>query len=475
MGNSDIAVVLIETTRAAGVSWEADGTILIGEATGIMRVPANGGTPELVIPAAEGEALASPHLLPDGDSVLFTVGNSTFAAGARWADAQIVAESLTSGVRTVLLPGSDARYVSTGHLVYALDDGLFGVAFDADSLTVLGGSVSLVQGVVRATASASANYGVSDDGTLFYLAGAAASGSSLAWVDRAGTVDVLDTIPPKAFSGPRLSPNGERVLVVADGDAWIYDLASGRESPVTTDGSVNNYADWTPSGTEIAYSSSRGSRGENVWIQPADGSGTARQLTDLDGGVHLESWAPDGGTFAAHQHVSGGTNLLMIPSDGADVEPETWLEREFSESGVVFSPDGRYVAYESDQMGQREIFIRPFPGPGGQETVSVGGGDEPAWAGNGELFYRRPSDYAMMVVEVSTEPTLIVDQPRELFRGGVYPGGSPRAKYSVTADGQRFLMSTDLVASPRREAGTNPKVVVVQNWVEELKARVPVN
>ena len=280
-------VVLTDTVRAEGVSWEADGTILFSDAAGIMRVPVNGGTPELVIPAAEGEALASPHLLPDGDSVLFTVGNSTTVPGTRWADAQIVAASLTSGVRTVLLPGSDARYVSTGHLVYALDNGLFGVAFDADSLTVLGGSVSLVQGVVRATAAASANYDVSDDGTLFYLTGNAGSGSSLVWVNRAGTVEVLDTIPPKAYVGPRLSPNGDRVLVVADSDLWIYDLASGRESPVTTDGSVNTYADWTPSGTEVAYSSSRGSRGENVWIQPADGSGTARQLTALEGGGPL--------------------------------------------------------------------------------------------------------------------------------------------------------------------------------------------
>ena len=233
-------VILSDVARPTAVSWAADGTILFGEAAGIMRVSANGGTPELVIPAAEGEALDSPQLLSDGDSVLFTVGASMGGVGSRWTDAQIVAESLTSGVRTVLLPGSDARYVSTGHLVYALDDGLFGVAFDADSLTAVGGSVSLVQSVARAGFAASANYAVSDDGTLFYLAGSATSGMSLVWVDRTGSVDVIETVPPNAYGAPRLSPNGERVLVVAAGDAWIYDLASGRESPVTTDGSLNN-------------------------------------------------------------------------------------------------------------------------------------------------------------------------------------------------------------------------------------------
>ena len=472
-------VVLGEVTTPPGASWEADGTILFGQPAGIMRVSATGGTPELVIPAAEGELLDAPQLLPDGDSVLFSVAAGARGLGNRWDNAQIVAQSLTSGERTVLVEGgSDARYVSTGHLVYALDDGLFAVAFNVDSLTVVGGPVSLVQGVVRATVAASANYAVSDNGTLFYLAGSGASNNPLVWVDRAGTVEVIETIPPNAYTTPRLSPDGARVLVVADGDAWIYDLASGRESRVTTDGQTGSYAGWTPSGAEVTYSSAGGSGGEmNIWIQPADGSGAARQLTALDGLVHFDNWAPDGRTFSAHHHVGAGSNQLIVPFDEADVEPETWLEREFADSNAVFSPDGRYVAHVSAQTGQREIYIRPFPGPGGQETVSVGGGDEPAWASNGELFYRRPSDYAMMVVEVSTDPTLIVGQPRELFRGTANPGGSPRARYAVTADGQRFLMRADLVVSGDTDAGggVGPKVIVVQNWVEELKARVPVN
>ena len=180
---------------------------------------------------AEGEGLDAPQLLPDGDSLLFTVGGGT---RGQWGDAQIVVESLTSGDRTVLLTGSDARYIPTGHLVYALDDGLFAVAFDADNLTVKGGSVSLVQGVVRAGRAASANYAVSDDGTLFYLAGSGGLNGPLVWLDRAGAVDVLDTVPPNTYGSTRLSPTGDRVLVVADGDAWIYDLASGRESRVTS-------------------------------------------------------------------------------------------------------------------------------------------------------------------------------------------------------------------------------------------------
>ena len=331
----------------------------------------------------------------------------------------------------------------------------------------------MVEGVVRADGPASANYAVSDEGTLFFLAGGHGSIQPLSWVHRAGRVEMIETIPANLYTTPRLSPDGERVLVVADGDVRIYDLASGRESRLTTDGATGNYADWTPSGAEVTYTSVRGSHGEDIWIQPADGSGAARQLTALDGAVHFDAWAPDGRTFSAHHHAGGAANQMIIPFGEADDEPETWLEQG---NNAVFSPDGRYLAYVSSPTGQREIYIRPFPGPGGQTPVSVGGGEEPAWAASGELFYRRPDDYAMMVVEVSTDPVLIVGPPNELFAGSDrVGGGGPRARYAVTADGQRFLMSTALLASGEAGAGSGrrPKVIVVQNWVEELKERVP--
>ena len=467
-------VVVCSTGRPLGAHWAPDDTIFFARPEGILRVPANGGTPELVIPAADGERLDAPQLLPDGDALLFSVITGGATGPSAWDNAQIVVVSLTSGERTVLLEGgSDARYVSSGHLVYALDDGLFAVAFDAASLRVTSGSVSMVEGVRRAGTASSANYAVSDDGTLFFLAGGAESHNRLSWVDRAGRAEVIETIPPNEYGTPRLSPDGERVLVVADGDIRIYDLASGRESRLTTDGATGFYADWTPSGAEVTYSSARGSD-EDVWIQPADGSGAARQLTALGGQVHFDAWAPDGRTFSAHDHsdVGAATKQLIVALDGKDAEPATWLEREYPNSNAVFSPDGRYVALVSRQTGQDEIYILPFPGPGGQTPVSVGGGVEPAWAPQGELFYRRSGDYAMMVVEVSTDPVLTVGPPAELFAGSSSPGGSPRARYAVTADGQRFLMSAALLASGEG-VGSTGRVIIVQNWVEELKERVP--
>ena len=153
-------------------------------------------------------------------------------------------------------------------------------------------------------------------------------------------------------------------------------------------------------------------------------------------------------------------------------KPETWIERSFATTNAVFSPDGRYVALVSRQTGQEEIYIYSFPGPGGQTPVSVGGGTEPAWTPSGEIFYRRPEDYMMMAVEVSTDPVLTVGPPRELFPGSSDPGGSPRARYAVTADGERFLMRSDLVASGEG-TGSRPRIVIVQNWFQELERLVP--
>ena len=471
-------VVITEGVLVSGSgTWTSDGMIYVATREGILRVPANGGTPELVVPAEEAEWVDVPQLLPDGETLIFSVAVAGRGVSSRWDDARIVAASLATGERTTILTGgSDARYLPTGHLVYALGTGLFAVGFDADSLTVGAGPVLMIDGVFRTGRgpAASANYAVSDDGTLFYVSGRGSSAGPLVWVERDGTAEVITTVPPNLYTTPRLSPDGDRVLVVAEGDAWIYDLASGRESRVTSDGLTGSYAGWAPSGNHVTYTSGRDTGTVNVWRQAADGSGAAERLTTLDGNVHFDSWAIDGRMFAAHHHLRDATNLLMVAFDDAPGEPEVWLDRPYAETDAVFSPDGRFVAYRSAQTGGNQIYIRPFPGPGGQTPVSVDGGVEPVWGRNGELFYRRETDYAMMAVEVSTAPSLSIGPPTMLFPGSPNPGGSPRPRYSVTADGRRFLMTADLLAFGEEGAGTAPHVNIVFNWLEELKARVPV-
>jgi serine/threonine-protein kinase len=401
----------------------------------------------------------------------------------RWDEAHIVVQSLSSGQRTVLVQGgSDARYIPTGHLVYALRDGVFGARFDLNRLSVIGGAMPLVQGVQRSAGvvAVASNYAISDTGTLVYLT-AIASRQSLVWVDRNGTTEPIRSIPAGPYEDPRLSPDGTRALLTRDGDIWIYDLASGRSSKVTQDGS-SQMGVWAPSGAQVAYSSAKAGNLE-AWVTSSDGSSQPRQLTKLGGQVHVDSWSPDGRVLTVHHHRPDATSpstaresraILTLAMDRADPEPEVFLEAKVTAEGANLSRDGHFVAYLSQESGQREIYIRPFPGPGGQVTVSVGGGQEPVWARNGELFYRSLNGQRMFAVPVTTTPALKVGTSVELFQGSYFvsPTGSPRAQYDVTTDAQRVLM-----LAPSANTNTprpRPRIVVVQNWFEELTRLLPV-
>ena len=466
-------VIVCAATMPLGASWGPDDMILFGQPTGIMRVSANGGTPELIIPSRGNEQLQGPQLLPDGRSVLFSVTTDT--GPNRWNLAQVVVQDLSSGQRTIVVNGgSDARYLPTGHIVYAVPDAVFGIAFDAKRLEVRGGPRPLVQGVQAAVGvnAVASNYGVSDDGTLVYISGAP-SQRTLAWKQRnSAAAEPITTIPAGPYEDPRLAADGSRVLVTRDGDIWTYDIASGRSSRVSRDG-VSQMGVWDPTGSQIAYSSAASGNLE-AWAAPSDGSGQPRQLTKLGGQVHVDSWSPDGRLVSIHHHTpQGPVNILMVPMGTDDQAPRTFLDGRRAAEGADFSRDMRYVAYLASETGQREIYIRPYPGPGGQVTVSVDGGREPMWAENGDLFYRSLDGEQMFAVPVTTTPSLKVGRPAPLFRGQYYvsPTGSPRPQYDITADGQRFLV----LAPTSTTTSTRSHIVVVQNWVEELKRLVPVN
>jgi serine/threonine-protein kinase len=233
---------------------------------------------------------------------------------------------------------------------------------------------------------------------------------------------------------------------------------------------------WDPTGSRVAYSSTRGSSENNVWVGPVDGSGAPELLVEGEGGLDVESWSADGRVLVAHQHTANtGENLVTIPLDGATPEVRPFLANEFNTSGTVFSPDGQYVAYTSNESGVEQVYVRPFPGAGGQVTASVGGGREPVWGRNGELFYRGLSGDRMMAVAVQVEPALRLSTPVELFRGEFLRDPSPVPQYDVTADGQRFLMLRSPVVAPSEGAVARPKIVLVEHFFEELKRLAPAN
>jgi serine/threonine-protein kinase len=461
-------VVLCQAATPYGASWGEDNTIVFGQPSGIMRVSGDGGTPELVVKAADGEEIYGPQLLPGGDKLLFSV--TTDRSPARWSHAQIVVQSLSSGKRTVVIQaGSDARYLPTGHIVYALEDAVLGVAFDVEQLATRGGAVPVLQGVRSAfgVAAVGSNYSVSDRGTLVYLTETRAP-RSFVWVDRKGLVEPIGTIPPGSYDDPRLSREGRQLLSTHDDDLWVYELPSGRGHRLTQDRS-SMMGVWDPTGSQVAYSSAKSGNLE-AWVVPSDGSGQARQLTRLGGQVHVDSWSPDGRLLAIHHHRgSAPTDVLVLPMDRPDAQPESFIKGEFSAEGADFSRDGRHAAYLSQESGQREIYVRPYPGPGRQQIVSVGGGREPAWSPNGEIFFRSLAGDRMFAAPASNSPDLRIGTPVTLFEGRYYvaPTGSPRRQYDVTPDGQRLIMLT-----PGNTA-SGPRAVVVENWFEELKRRVP--
>jgi len=475
IGGGAPVVVADFTETLFGLSWEADGTLLFAQDDGIYRVAATGGTPELIIPTETASAVYGPEFLPDGDTVLFS-----FAVTDDWDEAQIVAQSLSTGERTVLVEGgSDARYLPTGHLVYALEDGLFAVAFDAESLTVSGGAVPLVQGMMQAAGgygSASANYSVSDDGTLVYVAGSVAMATrTLAWVDRTAREESL-ALPPRAYNSVRISPDGTTLaLDVRDQefDIWTWNLARETLTRLTFGPAEDEQPVWSPDGRRIAFSSARegGSAGDtSLFWQMADGTGAVERLAEGSGQVFPTSVSPDATAILVYGGSTGGASgdddIAIFRLDGeAAVSP--LLETTFNEAYPEVSPDGRWLAYVSDESGREEIYVRPFPDiDAGRWQVSSGGGTQALWARSGqELFYRNGNE--LLAVPVDTEPGFTAGSPEVLFEGNyLLDQGGPN--YDVSPDDERFLM-----IKPVANASTAPKIIVVQNWFEELKRLAP--
>jgi len=463
--------VIADASNPLGLSWAADGTILFGQLDGIFSVSANGGIPELVIPNDDGTFFSSPEFLPDGDSVMFTaspVGDVS--------ETQTLVESLSTGERAVLVEGGgEAHYVSTGHLVYTIEDGLFAVLFDPDTLTVSGGAVPLVQGVMRAGTFGWANYSVSEDGRLVYVTGTAAvEERTLVWVDREGREETIDSLP-RYYNTPRISPDGTRLaLDVRDQelDIWVWDFARETLTRLTFDPGEDEFPLWSPDGQRIVFSSSRdggsGADSDLFW-KAADGSGSVEHLAEGNGQTFPTSFLPDEtGILVFGASVGEGENddIAIFRMDGEE-QTIPLLDTTFTERTPMLSPDGRWLAYSSNESGTDEVYVRPFPEiDAGRWQVSAGGGTQPLWARNGEELFYRNGD-AMVVVTVQADSSFSVGNPEILFEG-TYAMGDGEPSYDVSLDGERFLMIKQM-----EDGSATAQVIVVLNWLTELERLVP--
>jgi serine/threonine-protein kinase len=469
VGGSSTVVATVNI--GLGGSWPDQQSIVFSDRRGVMRVPANGGNPEVIIPAKEGERLYGPRLLPDG-SVLFALPRG---ADANQADGwPVVVQSVANGRRTVITQsGNEPRYVENGYITFVRNHRLFAVRFDLKQLALVGSEVPIqddVHAPVGVTAIG-ADYDISTSGTLIYRF-ATTQPRSIAWIDRSGKpAGEIPGVPAGQYEDPRLSPDGRRLLITRDNDIWIFDVETGRNSRLTRDHS-SRMGVWNPAGTEIAYSSVTDGNLE-AWIAPADGSGAPRQITRSGGIVHVDSWSPDGRIVSVHQHRGLQVSILMVDVQTPDRSPQPFIDvKAVQAEGADFARDGRHVVYLATDTGQREVYVRPFPEAGGASPVSVSGGREPRWAANGEIFYRSLDGTRMFSAKAATTPSLKISVPEERFKGEYYvaPTGSPRPQYDVTADGQRFVM---LVPTAASEDDRRTRIVVVQHWIDELRRRLP--
>ena len=409
-----------------------------------------------------------PQVLPGGEWVLFTVG--TLDSPEYYEDSRIDIVSLRTGERREILRGASvARVTAGGHLVYAHEGNLFAQPFDLDKVRPAGPAVLVHQGIFTSTSSGAANFDASLDGTLAYVPGSQATAENLlSWVGRDGT-SVPAYLTPGPFSQPALSPGGRRVAIVRVGgktnDVWVLDLDRAALSRLTFEGSNINPV-WTPDGERVTFSSIRGDGRSAIIWKPADGSAGEEILWEEEDQLLPNSWSPDGLHLAVNRQLPDGTSDVWILPLENGRKPYPFVEGKFDETMGAFSPDGRWLAYTSDETGRFEVYVRPFPGPGGRWQISTDGGMEPRCPANGrEIFFI--NNYQILAAPMEPGPTLRAGTPRVLFEGN-FVRSTWDVSYDVTADGERLLMLKTGV-----ESAAPDRVHLVLDWFEELKRLVP--
>jgi len=465
-GGPPVTLAATAGANIPGGTWGPDGNIIFanGNLADLAQVSEAGGTPKQLttLDIAKGEiAERWPSLLPGGKAVLFTGFGGVNSAG----NLEVSVAVLGTAERHSLIPGgTQSTYAPTGHLVYVQGGTLMAVPFDSRRLQVAGPSFPILEGVMRSGATGGVyQYAISTNGTLAYVAGQNQDDRQMVWVDRRGKEELL-AAPPRVYGYPRLSPDGRRIAVGIEGQIWMYDLARGTLTRLTFQG-INANSAWTPDGKRLAFQSSNGGP-LNLSLQPADGSGAPERLTNREVRQAPSSFSPDG-QLLAFVETTPNTGMDIWILRMSDRKAQPFLQTPANEGGPQFSPDGRWLAYSSNESGRTEIYVQPYPGPGGKWQISNDGGAEPMWNPNGrELFYRNGNK--MMAVDVSVQPTFTPGNPRVLFEGQYLPTGAALPYYSVTPDGQRFLM---VKASEQEQAAT--QINIVLNWFEELKRRAP--
>jgi len=456
-------LTIADASSGRGGTWGPNDVIVFSPTSigGLMRVSAAGGPVDTVSVMVGDSGETShrlPEFLPDGEAVVFTI-----QYGSRYNLA--VVSLRDRAVRRLLEQGTRPRYATTGHLLYASPTGaLLAVPFDARRRAVTGAPVSLLEGILLKITSGAAEYSVSRTGALAYLTGSAAR-RSLVLVDRVGRERVLTELV--AGASPRFAPDGRRIVLTSleqgSSDVRVYDLERGTLTRLTLEG-ASSYPEWTPDGRRIVYNTTRAGTtlGNDLFWVPVDGSAEATPLLIAPHAQWEAVWAPDGRSLVVRQSVPHTNRDLMVMSVDSPRTLRPYLVTSFEERAPAMAPDGRWLAYVSNESGRDEVYVRAYPNPAGRWQVSVAGGLEPRWApGGGELFYRNGD--SVIAVAVSSRPTFSMGSRRTLFVRS-YSSDPNHAQYDPHPDNRRFVMF--------RSGLERSTVILTLHWFDELRARM---
>jgi len=470
------ATTLCDAPINRSATWGPDSTITFAPTLfgGLMRVSAAGGSPEILTApdVSKGELTYRwPEILPGGKAILFVIANAQDIGS--FSESKIAAVRLDTHERKILpIVGTYPRYSPSGHLLFEREGRVFAVPFDLHRLEVTGQPVPVLDGVKTSPNSGAADFAVSDTGSLVYLPeNAYTHDGQIVWVDRKKQVKQL-AAPARHYGSPHISPDGERVAIAipsgsSGSDVWVYEIPHGRLTRLTFD-EHSSAPIWSPDGKRIAFATTRPT-GPAILVKPADGSGAEETLVAGESLILVPtSWSSDG-KFLAYWAVGSATgrDIWIAPLTG-ERKPQPFLQTKFNEMQARFSPDSRWIAYQSEESGRYEVYVQPFPGPGGKWQISTNGGTMPVWAQNGrELFYMGSGNF--MSVSVTAQPTFSASTPRIVAD---YPpflmGRLSNGVYDVSPDGQQILFVKANV-----ENGPPDEVRVVLNWTEELKHLAP--
>ncbi len=473
------AVVPLCDITFFSASWGEDGNIVIGEIAGnpLVRIPSSGGAATPLTELASGEASHGyPQILPGGKAVLFTA----YMGGPDVDKAFIDAFSLAGRRRkTLVRGGTSAHYVSgpdgVGYLVYTKKATLFAIAFDLERLETRGTAVPVLDGIAFEPLGNAAHYGISRNGTLVYrkAGGAAAKRFTVRWLDAAGELEPLVTKPGN-YRDPHLSPDGKRLALAigdaANADIWIYDRQRDAWTRLTSGGWYGNPI-WSPDGLYIVFGSFSGM----LWTR-ADGAGQPQALTHGRNNQIPVSFSPDGKRLGYTERESGSTSwqiwTVPVEESGGQLRagmPEQFLHTQFSDAGPFFSPDGRWLAYQSDESGHDEVYVRAFPAPGqaGKWLISNSGGESPMWSPKEHELLYQSGDQIMTVKYTASGDSFLPEKPRVWLSK---LGGSK--DFDLAPDGKHLV-----VVMPAEDTPEAPKaeheVTFLFNFIDYLRRRVP--